>query len=321
MKSFALRTVLAHLAALALACTCLLAAKANAQTPGPWRPVGAPSGAAVMAGAPVGQTVSVDLSGPGGASRTLALPKGKSAVIELPIEAAFASVTDPKVANIEVSSPRRYVVMGLAAGQTDAFFADASGRQILRLNVRVDQDVTALHETLMQVLPGSSVRAEAVNESIILSGEVANVTDADRAVRVAQAFVSKPENVINMLSIAQPQQVMLKVRIVEVNRQIVKQLGVSLNALLSKMGETQLGLSSTASYGVNGNLEGGLTGNFNFVNKPGTKSADAILGAFEQVGLVRTLAEPNLTAVSGEAAKFLAGGKFPVRRHAPPAQP
>jgi len=317
MKSFALRTALAHLTALAVACTCLLAAKANAQAPGAWRPVAArPTATAMsgmaMAGAPVGQTVSVDLSGPGGVSRTLALPRGKSAVIELPVEATFASVTDPKVANIEVSSPRKYVVLGLSSGQTDAIFADASGRQILRLNVRVDQDVTALDETLQQVLPGSSVRAEAVNESVILSGEVGSVTDADKAVRVAQAFVSKPENVINMLAIAQPEQVMLKVRIVEVNRQIIKQLGVSLNALISKVGETQFGISSAATYGVNGNLEGGLTGNFSFANKPGTKSVDAILGAFEQVGLVRTLAEPNITAVSGEAGHFLAGGKFPV---------
>ncbi len=73
----------------------------------------------------VGQTVAVDLSGPGGVARTLALPRGKSAVIELPVEATFASVTDPKVANIEVSSPRKYVVMGLSAGQTDAIFAAA----------------------------------------------------------------------------------------------------------------------------------------------------------------------------------------------------
>jgi len=334
MKSFALRTALAHLAALALACTCLLAAKANAQTSGPWSSGGTSAPSVTMAGAPavrrapmdlaylarqsqqgvqdapMGQTVAVDLSGPNGVARTLALPRGKSAVIELPVEATFASVTDPKVANIEVSSPRKYVVMGLSAGQTDAIFADASGRQILRLNVRVDQDVTALDETLRQVLPGASVRAEAVNESIILSGEVANVTEADRAMRVAQAFVAKPDNVINMLSIAQPEQVMLKVRIVEVNRQIIKQLGVSLNALLSKVGDSQISLATTAAYGVNGNLEGGLTGAFNF--KSGSKSADAVLGAFEQVGLVRTLAEPNLTAVSGEAANFLAGGQFPV---------
>jgi pilus assembly protein CpaC len=318
MKSFALRTALAHLAALALACTCLLAARANAQTPGSWRPVGSAQGgpavmaAPVMAGAPAGRTVAVDLGGQSGSTRLLALPRGKSAVIDLPVEATFASVTDPKVANIEVTSPKRYVLMGLSAGQTDVLFADAAGRQLLRLNVRVDQDVSALDDTLARVLPGSTVQAEAVNDSVILSGDVANLADADKAVRVAQAFVAKPENVINMLSIAQPDQVMVKVRIVEVNRQIVKQLGVNLNALIQKVGETSLSVGSTATYGVNGNLEGGLTGAFNYANKPGTKSVDAVLGAFEQVGLIRTLAEPNITVTSGESGKTLAGGKFPV---------
>jgi len=361
MKSFALRAALAHLAALALACTCLLAAKANAQAPGPWRPIGAPSPGSVMssagmAGAPVGQTVAVDLSGPGGAARTLALPRGKSAIIELPVEATFASVTDPKVANIEVSSPRRYVVMGLSAGQTDAFFADAAGRQILRLNVRVDQDVSALDETLLRVLPGSSVQAEAVNESVILSGQVANAAEADKAVRIAQAFVAKPENVINMLSVAEPEQVMLKVRIVEVNRSIVKQLGVNLNALIGQVGGSQFSLANAASYAANGAYLGSLSAGYSLnttqqpeLNVPcviggtsttcpqvitssnrnqftnsaaatlqttagsnGLNQASSTLQAFEQVGLVRTLAEPNLTVVSGEAGHFLAGGEFPV---------
>jgi pilus assembly protein CpaC len=312
-----LRTALANPAALALACTCLLGARVSAQAPRPWHAVGAPTVGEVMAGAPtgssfMGRTVAVDLGGPGGVVRTLALPRGKSAVIELPVEASFASVTDPKVANIEVSNPRRYVVMGLSVGQTDAIFADPAGRPILRLNVRVDQDVTALDETLLRVMPNASVRAEAVNESVILSGMVASASDADKAVRIAQAFVAKPDNVINMLAVAEPEQVMLKVRIVEVNRQIVKQLGMNINALISKIGETQIGLASTASYAVNGSLEGGLTGSFNYLNKPGTRSVDEILGAFEQVGLVRTLAEPNLTVVSGEAGHFLAGGKFPV---------
>jgi pilus assembly protein CpaC len=382
MKSLALRTVLAHLAALALACTYVLVAKANAQTPGPWHAVGAPPSTAaqtaafqtaavargaVMAGAPVGQTVAVDLGGPGGVARTLALPRGKSAVIELPVDATFASVTDPKIANIEVSSPRRYVVMGLSAGQTDAFFADAAGRAILRLNVRVDQDVTALDETLLRVLPGSTVRAEAINDSVILSGQVASNADADKAVRVAQAFVSKPDGVINMLSVAEPEQVMLKVRIVEVNRSIVKQLGVNLNALIGQIGGSQFTLANAASYAANGAFLGSASAGYSLnttqqpelqvpcpagtcsqvvhpgnnyyyakdpitglytdktlianpsaatvgttVGSNGLNQAGATLQAFEQVGLVRTLAEPNLTVVSGEAGHFLAGGEFPI---------
>jgi pilus assembly protein CpaC len=372
MTTFALRTALAHLAALALACTCLWAAKANAQGPEPWRPAdsamrGPVARSPALAGAASGQTVAVDLGGAGGVTRTLALPRGKSAVIELPVDATFASVTDPKVANIEVSSPRRYVMMGLSAGQTDAFFADATGRPILRLNVRVDQDVTALDETLLKVLPGSSVQAEAVNESVILSGQVANAGDADKAVRVAQAFVAKPENVINMLSVAEPEQVMLKVRIVEVNRSVVKQLGVNLNALIGQIGGSQFSLANAATYAANGAFLGSASAGYSLnttqqpelqvpcpagtcsqvihpgnnyyyakdpvtglytdktlianpnaatvgttVGSNGLNQAGATIQAFEQVGLLRTLAEPNLTVVSGEAGHFLAGGEFPI---------
>ncbi len=304
MTSSFLRSALAPLAALALASTALIGGNAKAQ----------PMGMA-LAGAPgvgPGQTVMVDLGGPGAASRTLALPRGKSAVIQLPVDARDVMVTNPKVADVVLSTPRRIYVMGVASGQTDAVFMDGMGRQILRLNVRVDQDTSAVSQTLERILPGSSVHAEAVNNSIILSGEVQSASDADKAVRVAQSFVEKPENVLNMLTVAQPEQVMLKVRIVEVNRQIIKQLGVNLNALISKVGDANFLLSQAATYGVNGALEGGLTGNLNYTNGAGTKSVDAIVGAFERVGLIRTLAEPNLTVVSGEAANFLAGGEFPV---------
>ena len=275
--------------------------------------LGAPTSQAGRGGSPgAGQTVTVDLSGAGGrATRTLALPLGKSAVIELPIDARDVMVTNPKIADVVLSTPRRIYVMGQNTGQTDATFVDGMGRQILRLNVRVDQDTAGVSQTLERILPGSSIRADAVNQSVILSGEVQSASDADKALKIASSFVG-PDHVINMMSVAQPEQVMLKVRIVEVNRQVVKQLGVNLNALISKVGDTNFILSQAATYGVNGALEGGLTGTASYANRAGTKSADAVIGAFERVGLIRTLAEPNLTTVSGEAAKFLAGGEFPV---------
>jgi pilus assembly protein CpaC len=171
------------------------------------------------------------------------------------------------------------------------------------------------------VLPGSQVHIDAINNSVILSGVVMSAADADKAVQIAKATVDRPENVLNMLSIAGQDQVMLKVRILEVDRQVIKQLGVNWNAVIGQFGSTQFLLASATSYGVNGALLGGLT---NFgpridTTKNGTRpgssglnQGSANLQAFEQVGLVRTLAEPNLTAVSGEAAKFLVGGQFPV---------
>jgi len=300
-----------------------------------------------------GQTVRVDLGGGGSSARMMSLPKGKSATIDLPTDARDVVLSDPKVADVILSTPRRIYILGVASGQTSASFYDGVGRQILTLSIRVDQDVSALADTLNRVLPGSSIRTEGLNESIILSGQVANLADADRAVRIAQSVVGKPEQVVNMLSISAPEQVMLKVRIVEVNRSVVKQLGVNLQALLNQPGEPQYLLGRAATYGLNGSLLGGLTGGYNLdttkqpmlqvpcsdptltgcyaivrdtsvyangntatlrdsAGSPGLNKAKATIDAFERVGLVRTLAEPNLTTTSGEAARFLAGGEFPV---------
>ncbi|MHB8285603.1 MAG: type II and III secretion system protein family protein [Caulobacteraceae bacterium] len=302
-----LNFAVANLAALALASGLLVTGSAKAQG----RPFPALAGGPAMAQPfpTSGQTVRVDLSGPTGAARSLALPRGKSAVIELPVDAHDVLVSDPKVANVVLSTPRRIYVMGVAAGETDAVFVDGSGRQILRLNVRVDQDVTALGQTLNRILPGSTVRAEAVNDSIILSGEVPSASDADKAIRIASTFVGKPEQIVNMLSVAQPEQVMLKVRIVEVNRQVIKQLGVNLGAVISKVGNGAIDVTTQATYGIQGTLAGGVSA---ALTNTASQGVDGALGAFERVGLIRSLAEPNLTAVSGESAQFLAGGEFPV---------
>jgi pilus assembly protein CpaC len=336
-------------------------------------------------GLPQGGTVRVDLSGDQTESRSMTLPRGKSAVIELPRDAQDVVVSDPKVADVVLSTRRRIFVLGVGGGQTDASFYDASGRPILRLNIRVDQDIAAFGETLNRILPGSRVQVEAVNQSIVLSGEVPSQAAADKAVRLAQGFVTKPDQVVNMLSITESEQVMLKVRIVEVNRQVIKQLGFNLSALIGQVGNAQFLLQQAATWGVNGSLLGGISGGYNLnttsqpelqvpcasgvsstcyqiikpngnntytttnpllnqagtqvigangvpetyntttnIANPGTATAQTTVGsngvnkagasvdAFEQVGLVRTLAEPNLTAVSGESAKFLVGGEFPV---------
>jgi pilus assembly protein CpaC len=182
---------------------------------------------------------------------------------------------------------------------------------------------------------------------------VPSLVDADRAMQVARAAVAKPEQVINMLSIAGKDQVMLKVRIVEMQRNVIKQLGFDLSAVIGQLGETQYMLGTAAQFGVNGSLLGGLTGGYqadttkqpvmqfpctfdpakmcdvvvrdstiasnwdtattkDTAGSPGLNKAEAKIKAFERVGLLRTLAEPNLTAVSGESARFLAGGEFPV---------
>jgi pilus assembly protein CpaC len=300
--------------------------------------------------------VRIELTGQGPAAHTLSLGKGKSAMIELPIDARDISVTNPAIADVLLRTPRRISVLGVANGQTDAVFFDGMGHPILRLNIHVDQDTSEVADTIAQVLPGSHVRVEAVNNSLILSGQVQSASDADKAQQIAAQFTDKPERVLNMLAITGQDQVMLKVRIVEVQRSAIKQLGFDMSAIIGQVGGSQWMDAISPVFGVNGALLGGLTGGYsrdttsqpeltlpctgggwpqgatcpyviknasqaananaatlqNTAGSNGVNKAKANIQAFEQAGLVRTLAEPNLTTMSGEPAKFLVGGEFPV---------
>ena len=309
--------------------------------------------------AATGGVIHVDVTGQSGSYRSISIPAGKSATVDLPVDARDVLVTNPAVADAVLRSPRRISILGDGPGQTDAVFFDSAGRRILALNVRVDVDYSAVAQAINRLLPGSTVRVDAMNKSVVLSGGVANLSDADKAVQIAQQFTTTPSQVVNLLSIAAKDQVNLRVRIVEVNRTVIKQLGFNLSATLGQLGMPQYALSSAASFGVNGALLGGLSGAGYTLNttqeptlqvpcatglsstatclqvvrsnvpgvvnnagtasitsglagKPGLNQAASTIDAFERVGLVRTLAEPNLTTVSGEAAKFLAGGEFPV---------
>lgn len=266
------------------------------------------SQAAGLAGAGGGSVVRVDL-GAGGASQDLSLPRGKSAIVELPVDVRDVLITNPAVADAVLRTPRRIYVLGLASGQTDAILFDASGRRILSLNIRVDADGGALAATINRVIPGARVKVESIGDAVILTGLVQNQIDSERAGQIAARYVAKPEQVLNMLSVAGKDQVMLKVRIVEVQRSVIKQLGVNLNAVLQQ-GSGSITLGQAANFSINGTLPGG--GSIGGTYAEGGDSLTGSIRAFERVGLVRTLAEPNLSAVSGEAARFLAGGEYPV---------
>ncbi len=312
------------------------------------------TGAPVLAQVqPLAAPMQINLATADGGAQNLSIPRGKSAIVDLPVDARDVLVTNPQVADAVLRSPRRIYVMGLAPGVTDAAFFDAAGHRILALNIRVDQDFSAVAQTINQLMPDAHVRVSAVNTSLVLTGDVRDLSDADKAVQIAQQFTSKPDQVLNMLTIDGKQQVMLKVRIVEMQRTVIKQLGFNLSALVGEAGSPQFLLNTAATFAVNGGILGGLNAAYqlNTTQQPevmaydpltgtrdlpqvcsgcnnggqgtiatpqttagstGLNKAGATIQAFEQVGLIRTLAEPNLTAVSGESAKFLAGGEFPV---------
>lgn len=246
----------------------------------------------------------------GSQSQLISLPRGSSMAIDLPADARDVIVPNPLVAEAMLHSPRRITVIGLAPGETDAVVLDNAGRTILSLRVRVDAGVSALQDTLSRVMPGTNVHAEAVNDSVILTGTVLSPGEADRATQVARAFVSTPEKVINMMTITGSDQIMVRARIVEVQRTAIKQLGLDATAVLASVGNG-LSLTQGATFAVNGNQLGG--GIIRYTDSAGDGSSlNTALRAFERAGLVRILAEPNITTANGENAEFLAGGEFPV---------
>ncbi|HEY2008263.1 MAG TPA: type II and III secretion system protein family protein [Rhizomicrobium sp.] len=327
----------------------------------------------------------------------------KATVVQLDSDARDVLVSNPDLVDAVVRTPRRIFLLATKVGQTNAFFFDAQGKQILSLDIRVEKDVEDLATLLKASLPNSAIQVRAMNDSVVLTGSVASALESTRAATLAATFTGDPKKVVNMISIAGGQQVMLKVRIAEMDRNVAKQFGLNLAAAaningvpvmaqtanpyglmgtaLSNLSGTQIGsvcssqffptvtqgvsnvaqaavtaatasvTGSTASTLANGYtlqstvdpVTGTVTtlqvpnGSYSNVVSNGTSNgmtttsaspqittttnssrsicpnnAQGMLNALEQVGLVHLLAEPNLTAVSGETARFLAGGEFPV---------
>ncbi|MCC6947470.1 MAG: type II and III secretion system protein family protein [Bradyrhizobiaceae bacterium] len=243
--------------------------------------------------------------------RFLALGIGKSTVIDLPRDAKDVLVANPAIANAVVRSARRAYLIGVAPGQTNVIFFDTEGRQIAAYDIEVGRDASGVREALRRVMPNSSIRVDAVNDSVVLSGEVANAAQAQHAVDAAARLVGNPAKVVNGLTIRGGEQVLLKVTVAEVQRSVLKQLGFNLDVINVEIGSAVLNLNINNPFSVQGNIvdpPNGITPRWNVAG--GTVAAT--LRAMEQSGVLRTLAEPNLTAISGEPAKFLAGGEFPV---------
>lgn len=275
-----------------------------------------PAGAALAQSASGSTTMQVYITraGYGPASEVLNLPLSKAAIIHLPVDAVDVLVTNPEVADAVIRTPTRAYLLGQAIGQTNAFFFDADGELILDLDIRVERDMRALQEAIDRFLPERRVTAEAMNNHIVLSGSVRSASEADTALRLAQRWTENPENVLSMLAIEGRDQVMLSVRIVEMQRTIVRQLGINLSAA-GQIDDVAFNVATEQEFSLVGRALSGVTGQFDYTNTGGgdINSAGALIQALERVGLVRTLAEPNLTAISGESANFLAGGgEFPV---------
>jgi pilus assembly protein CpaC len=361
--------------------------------------------------------ITTSKNGPVHQRMTLALDK--AAIVDLDTEAHDVLVSNPDIVDAVVRSPKRIFLLATKSGQTNAFFFDANGRQILSIDIRVEKDVTDLGALMKVNMPNSSIAVSAMNDNVVLSGTVSSAMEATRAADLAASFTGDAKKVVNMLKVAGGEQVLLKVRMAEMDRNIAKQFGVNVTGAVNVAGvplatstanpfgllgralsdasgaragsvcassffpQTTTQIVSTAASaaaaanslatGVTGTLNsstpvtGSLGGNIQTTINPITgapvlsgsvtgsgvpgatagtlgatsnasqnvsnslsnnsstnststtnipcsspNNAQGVLQALEQVGLVHMLAEPNLTAVSGETARFLAGGEFPV---------
>ncbi len=252
-------------------------------------------------------------------AETLEVPLHKSLTVKADRPIATAMIGDPKIADIQAVDPHTIFVIGKEMGTTSLTLYDARGRVMAIMNVAVGPDVETLNTQLNVLLPGQNVVAQISNKSIVLTGTVNGAGAADRAARLARAFVDDDKQVINLISVGSSQQVMLEVRFAEVNRTSGKEFGIS--AFGNSAGGSfsgAFGQSASLTPGAGGigiiKLDPitGQSGIFSQDISLGPLSLQGILNAMEAKGLARTLAQPTLIALSGERASFLAGGEFPV---------
>jgi len=239
-------------------------------------------------------------------ARFLDLGIGKSIVIDLPRDVKDVLVADPKIANAVVRSAQRAYIIGAAVGQTNIVFFDSAGQQIAAYDIAVTRDLNGLRAALKQLLPNADIRIEGIGDSVMLTGSAATQIEAQQANDVAARLAGGAEKVVNSIVVRGKDQVMLKVTVAEVARAIVKQMGIDLSASLN-YGTTAVAFNNSNPFTVN---NAPLVGGNRLITS--TPSVQATLRAMESAGVVRTLAEPNLTAVSGESATFISGGEFPI---------
>jgi pilus assembly protein CpaC len=262
---------------------------------------------------------------PNAAPQRMSLALNKGAVIELDADVRDVLVANPEIVDAVVRTPRRIFIMAVKIGQTNAIFLDAQGKQIGTLEVFVGSNVADLNDQLSRQLKGAKITAESLNDNVVLNGTVTSAQQASQAQEMAARFAGEATKVVNALSIEQASQVLIKVRVAEMGRTIAKQLGINVTAAVGDLNGTPIFASTDNKFSLLGralsNLSGvrvGSVGAECLVNalvlgcNPDPNNVQGVVQALEDIGLVRTLAEPNLTAVSGEAARFLAGGEFPV---------
>jgi pilus assembly protein CpaC len=251
------------------------------------------------------------------------LDVGKGDLIKLDRNADTVFVADPQIADVRVKSPRLIYIFGKGPGETSLYAVDAEQHVITNKAVVVTRDIARLQAAIDQLIPKDSVKVKAVDGELVLTGRVKSPGEAEDARRLARPFVTDDKQLINRIVVDAPNQVNLRVRVAEVQHNVIKQLGINWDAFAA-VGSFTFGLATGSPVVQNGDLFnggrfltrnpgiGGTTDSFAGILRTNRLSINSVIDALNQNGLVNILAEPNLTAVSGETASFLAGGEFPI---------
>ena len=256
----------------------------------------------------------------GAPSSALNVPMNRAVVVESDVPFTELSIANPGIADISSLSDRTIYVLGKEPGRTTLTLLGADGRLITNVDVHVTPDIAEFKERLTQILPGENIEVRTANNGIVLSGTVSSIARLDRALELAQRYA--PDRVSNLMSVGGTQQVMLKVRFAEMQRSVRKSLSSSIALQGSTLGGdlgilgggNTLATAGAASAALDGGTlgSGDNNGAMMFGFNAGALEVGILLEALETRGVVRTLAEPNLTALSGQEAKFLAGGEYPI---------
>ncbi|MCZ4281942.1 type II and III secretion system protein family protein [Kiloniella laminariae] len=249
------------------------------------------------------QTIEAD-------SEAIKIEIGEGKLIKLPRAASNIFIANPAVADLNVKSARLVYVFGIKSGTTSLFAVDGADQVIASIPIKVSHNLAALDEALEKAIPGNNIEATSITSGILLTGEVKNLVDVDNAGRIAARFIDpETERIISQMNIAASDQVHLRVRIAEVRNEVIDQFGFNWSLTSFNDGTTTIPLTTTTSTVL-------ATTPPNFLGITSTVgkyfNLDVLIDALAQDELVTILAEPNLTAVSGETATFLAGGEFPV---------
>ncbi len=247
-------------------------------------------------------------------TRKLSIGLDKSMMIELPTDVSDVLVSNPEVVDAVVQTSRRIYLLAKDVGEANAFFLGPGGQKVLLIELVVVRDVAPLDEMLARLIPGSKIKVDTVGTNVALTGSVLTPADASRAADLATRFLKLKDGVVNMLSVASKEQVLLKIKVAEVQRDAMKRIGVDLPRALVQSGNFTFQKIITNGFPVTSpSVPVGIAGSALAAGfQSGKHDIQAVIEALERSGLVRTLAEPSLTAISGETAKFLAGGEFPI---------